>query len=170
MRSVTAPLLAIVAALGLIACGEPAVDVDIPDRAAGQHLLDAAGILDTAAVEGALADASQASGLDVVGLAFTDGAANLGQADRGGRALLDAWDADVVVVAVAAPGDFTSVGADRRRFFGVFSGDRFDVPRSVRERIVGDVASVPAGANDWTSAFTGAAEALATSLAARGGG
>jgi hypothetical protein len=157
------PLLAVAAG-----CAEPGVALEVPDRAPGQRVLDPAGILDDA-VAARLDTAADKAEVDVVALAFTDEAASLGQADRGGRRLLEAWDADVVLVAVARPGDFASRDDDRRRFFGVFSADRFAVPRGLREDILEEVVPSLAARNRWPAAFIAAADALATGLAGGGG-
>lgn len=152
----------------LAACGEPAVDLEVPRRAPDQHLLDAAGILDSS-VEQRLRELSEAAGLDVVGLAFEDEQTTLGQADRGGRLLLREWDADVVLVAVAAPGDFASADADRTRFFGVYSTDRFDVSRDLRERIIFERVQLLAAENEWVAAFHAAIDELAAEAGDQGG-
>lgn len=144
----------------IAACGEPAVDVDIPDRGEGQRLFDEPGVVDEAAVADALDQASADSGLDVVGMVFEDDHINAGQADRGGRELLDAWDADVVLVAVAAPGDFDSADDERERFFGVYASDRFEIPRSLREEIIDEYMTPYAQDNAWTEGFVTSADAL----------
>lgn len=164
MRAEVRTLVAcVLAALVLAACGEPEVDLDVPDRAEGQRLLDVADVMDDS-VEEALAQAAAATDLDIVALAFEDERASLGQADRGGSTLLAAWDADVVVVVVGFPGDLTADDPEARaRYFGVY-GDRFDVPRSVREQINDEVVAPLAADNDWTGAFTAAAETLAVEL------
>jgi len=145
----------------IAACGEPAVDLAVPERAEGQRLFDEVGALDEGTVSGALDDAAAVSGLDVVGLVFEDDDVSAGQADRGGRELLDAWGGDVVLVAVAAPGDFTSDDEDRERFFGVYGSDRFEIPRSLREDIIDNYMTPLAAENAWTEGFQAAAEALA---------
>jgi hypothetical protein len=158
-------LLAVVAAvLLLVGCGEPPVDLDVPRRGADQHVLDEAGILD-ASIEERLAELSEDSGYDVVALAFTDDRSSLGQADRGGRMLLREWGADIVLVAVARPDDFTSTAEDRSRFFGVFSADRFDVSRDLRERIIFDAVQRLAAENEWTQAFHAGIAELEAELA-----
>lgn len=156
-----APLLAL--ALLLTACGEPPVAYEPPTRAPGQHLLDSVGLLD-AATEQRLREVSEQTGFDVVGLTFDDERASLGQADRGGKLLLGAWDADVVLVAVAQPGDFISVDDERSRYFGVFSADRFAVSRGLRERIIFDRVQLLAAENQWIPAFTAALDELETEL------
>ncbi len=157
-----APLLVLV--LLLAGCGEPPVAYDPPPRAADQQLLDTVGLLD-AATEDRLREVSEATGFDVVGLAFDDERASLGQADRGGKLLLDDWDADVVLVAVAQPGDFVSEEAERSRYFGVFATDRFAVSREVRERIIFDRVQLLAADNEWVAAFAAAIDELETELA-----
>lgn len=151
------------AAVIVVGCGDPAVDLDPPDRGGG-YVLDAAGVLDRTVGE-RLEGLSQRSGLDVVALAFTDERASLGQADRGGRMLLRQWGADVVLVAVARPGDFDSDDLDaRRRFFGVYAEDRFTVTRSLREAIVEEAVPAPASENDWRGAFHAAIDVLDAEL------
>jgi hypothetical protein len=160
-------LLLVALALALSGCGEPAVDLDVPERAEDQHVLDEVGLLDDA-IEQRLREVSAASGFDVVALVFEDERTSLGQADRGGKLLLDAWDADIVLVAVARPGDFASAQADRSRFFGVFATDRFTVSRSLRERIIFERVQLLAAENEWGPAFAAAIEELATELPAAG--
>jgi hypothetical protein len=161
LRWVAAALAAAALAGG---CGNPEVALAVPERQDGQVMLDEAGVLD-AAVADRLAAVAADTGVDVVALAFEDPQASLGQADRGGRLLLDAWGADVVVVAVARPGDFASSDEQaRRRYFGVFATDRFAVPRGLRERIVEEAVPPLAARNDWPGAFTAAADILADEL------
>jgi hypothetical protein len=167
MRDVVA--LVLLLCLASTACGEPPVAFDPPPRGPGQQLLDDAQILD-AAIEERLREVSTATGSDVVGLTFTDERTSMGQADRGGKLLLDAWDADVVLVAVAAPGDFTSVEPDRRRFFGVFAADRFSVSRDLRERIIFDRVQLLAAENEWIPAFSAALDELEAELTDAGSG
>lgn len=147
-------------ALALVgaACGEPAVDIAIPERDPGQVVLDQAGILDDEAVAIALRDLHS---LDVVALTTELDDPSLGAADRAGRRLIDEWGADVVLVAVAAPDDFLREGADGQRFFGLFAAEVREVPRDVRERIVEEIVPPLAAANDWTGVFVAAAAELA---------
>lgn len=158
------------AALGVLlvlllgGCGEPEVDLEIPPRGPDQHLLDDAGILD-AGLEERLREVSESTGLDVVALTFTDDRTSLGQADRGGRLLLAEWKADVVLVAVARPDDFTSDDADRSRFFGIYSTDRFDVSRDLRERIIFERVQLLAADNEWVPAFHAALDELEADIA-----
>jgi hypothetical protein len=158
-------LLAVVVLLA--GCGEPPVDLDVPRRGPDQHIVDEAGILD-ASVEERLAELSETSGFDVVAVAFTDERSSLGQADRGGRMLLREWGADIVLVAVARPDDFTSTEPERSRFFGVFAADRFDVSRDLRERIIFDAVQLLAAENEWVQAFHAAIAELEAELATEG--
>jgi uncharacterized membrane protein YgcG len=160
-------LLLLVAVLALAACGEPEVDLTVPTRGADQHVLDEVGVLD-AALEERLAAVSRESGYDVVALAFEDERASLGQADRGGRALLRGWDADVVLVVVGMPGDLTSEAEQRARYFGVFATDRFAVTRGLRERIIDDAVAGPAADNRWAEAYHAAVDELEAAFAAEG--
>jgi hypothetical protein len=160
--------LLLLAVVGLLAgCGEPPVDLDVPRRGPDQHVVDEAGILD-ASVEERLAELSETSGYDVVAVAFTDERSSLGQADRGGRMVLREWGADIVLVAVARPDDFTSVEPERNRFFGVFAADRFDVSRDLRERIIFDAVQLLAAENEWVQAFHAAIAELEAELATEG--
>jgi uncharacterized membrane protein YgcG len=148
------------------ACGEPDVDLDPPDRPDGAHALDEAGVLDET-VEERLRAMEAGTGFDVVALAYEDDRATLGQADRAGQLLLEAWDADIILVAVAFPGDFANPDPDdRQRFFGVTATDRFTVTRDLRERIVEEAVPGPAGENDWTGAFHAAIDELEADLGA----
>jgi hypothetical protein len=167
MRDAARLAAVVVLLLLLTACGEPEVDLQVPTRGPDQHLLDEVGILD-AEVEERLREVSEASGLDVVGLAFEDEQTSLGQADRGGRLLLRQWDADVVLVAVAREGEFTSDAEERSRFFGVYATDRFDVSRDLRERIIFERVQLLAAENDWAGAFLAALTELETDLAEAG--
>lgn len=151
-------LAAVAAALLLVAC-EPAVDLEIPERAAGQVLLDQAGILDPR-VEERLRAAGE-GGRDVVALTYETEQATRGEATRAGRALLEAWDADIALVAVARPGDFASTDPDRReRVFGLEAADTYAVPRDLREQIVETLAPPIAGDNDWPGVFLLAVDEL----------
>lgn len=142
---------------------EPTVGFTPPERGEGQHVHDPAGVLDPA-VEERLADLAARADVDAVAVAWTDEQASLGQAARGAEQMLDAWQADVALSAVAAPGAFADAGAGPR-FFGV-EGDRLQVTRGLRERIVEDTVPAPAGRNDWTAAFIAAADELAAEFAA----
>ena len=165
MRRALTPACAVLLAALLAACGEPEPDLSPPERAAGEQVLDEAGVLD-ATIGERLAELRDDTGYDVVALAYEDDRATLGQADRAGRLLLDAWDADIVLVAVAFPGDFDNPDPDdRQRFFGVTATDRFTVTRDLRERIVDEAVPDPAARNDWPAAFHVAIDELAAELA-----
>lgn len=153
-------LAALWIALALVAaaCGEPGVDLSIPERDPGQIVLDLAGILDDEAVATVLRGIHA---VDVVALTAELGDPSLGAADRAGRRLIEEWGADVVLVAVAVPDDFLREEADRQRFFGLFAADVREVPRDLRERIVEQIVPPLAGANDWTGVFVAAASELA---------
>lgn len=162
MRSRRARRLAAAVGLAaaLLACGEPAVGVELPSRRDDQQVLDLAGVLDDG-VERRLSQMRAELGVDVVAFTFEDERASLGQADRGGRLVLGEWGADVVLVAVARPGDFTNPDPSaRRRFFGVNAEDRFAVGRDLRERVVEEAVPPPASDNDWTRAFHAAIDVI----------
>jgi hypothetical protein len=143
-----------VALLALAGCGEPAVDLDPPARKAGQHVLDEAGLLGGSDVADRLA-ALAGDGLDVVAVTYETQQAGLGENRRAGQLMLEQWGADIALVAVAAPGDFTSTDAEARaRFFGLESADQFAVPRGLRERIAEELAPPIAAGNDWPGVFT----------------
>lgn len=144
----------------LAACGEPPIGIDIPDRADGQQVLDTAGILDGDEMEEALDTVRSNRDLDIVALAYETEAANCGEAFRAGGALLEAWDADIAVVAVARLGDFRSTGEDRRRCLGIRPRNEFAVPGSVREEIVEVRVPPLARENDWQAAFGVAVDGL----------
>lgn len=158
-------LAAAVAALALLtACGgEPAVHLDVPDREQGRRVLDLAGVLDDAVADSALRRL-EAAGHDVVLVTWESEDAGMGTADRLGRKVLDAWEADIALVAVAAPGDFDSREAGRERYFGLFAREVRAVPAGLRERIAEELVPPIAARNDWTLAFDTAARALADGL------
>lgn len=170
MRRVALAALVALTALPLSACGEPPVDLDLPGREPGQVVLDQAGILDQAEVEGPL----RAFGdRDAVALTYETEQASRGEARRAGQLLVEEWGADVALVAVARPGDFESTivdredPGDRQRFFGIEPADTFDVPGGLREEIVeGRVPAIAAG-NDWQRVFVTAAQDLRAGLAER---
>jgi hypothetical protein len=145
------------------ACGEPEPDLEVPPRQAGQQVVDHAGILAGSGVEERLGGLPA----DVVAVAYESPDASRGHADRAGRLLLDAWEAEVAVVAVARPGDFTSTDEDaRERFFGVVATDVRLVSRAARERIVDEVVPPLAARNDWAGAFHAALDELEADLQA----
>ncbi len=156
-------------ALAAAACGEPPVALDVPARADGQTVLDLAGILDEDALAPMLAEV--APGSDVVAVTYETRQASAGEASRAGQEVLDAWDADVVLVAVAAPGDFASTADDptqegsRQRFFGIEPADRYAVPGGLREEVVEESVPPVAAGNDWPGVFATAARELAEGLA-----
>jgi hypothetical protein len=152
-------------ALVLAACGEPPVPLDVPERDFAQAVLDEAGIVDEddRALQRALG-AVRLLGWDPVLVAFEADGANMGLADRAGRKVLDAWGADIALVAVADPGHFMREGAGRQRFFGLFARDVREVPRAVRERIAEQLVPPVAARNDWTGAFALSLRELADAL------
>jgi hypothetical protein len=158
MRIVMAALVA----LALSACGEPPVDVAIPPRD-GAFVADLAGILDADGLEEQLA-ATAAAGLDVVALTYTTPQANCGEAFRAGLEFAQRWEADVALVAVARPGDFTSTDDARLRCLGLRPVDDFAVPRGLREEIAEELVPPIAAENDWDAAFEVAARRLTEEL------
>jgi hypothetical protein len=146
--------------LVLAACGEPAVDAPLPAREPGAVMVDDAGLLG-AQVRARL----ERMPVDVVALTFESPDASLGHADRAGRALLEAWGADVALVAVARPGDFASTDEEaRQRFFGVVAADVRAVSRTARERIADEIVPPLAAVNDWEAAFLAALDELDNDL------
>ena len=165
MRSrMAAALLGLSLALGTAACsGEPPVPLEVPQRGANQVFLDRAGILD----EGQLAplvNEFRHRGWDPVLVTFETEDASLGMADRAGRKVIEAWGADLAIVAVAAPGDFDSDAPDRRRYFGLFARNVRDIPRAARERIVEELIPPIAAANRWDDVFATAVRELGHEL------
>lgn len=151
-------------ALALAGCGEPAVDLALPDREVGQHVADQAGVLDGTDLEERLAALADA-GLDVVAVTYESDRAGLGESRRAGQLVVARWGADIALVAVAAPGDFTSSDVDaRRRFFGLEPADTFAVPRGLRERVAEERAPPLAETNDWPAVFTMAVEEIEAEL------
>lgn len=144
----------------LAACGEPAVDVEIPSRSAGQHVVDEAGILDAPALEQRLA-AEADRGTDIVALTYETREASCGEAFRAARQFVAEWEADVAIVAVARPGDFEATTATRQRCVGVQPLDDRAVPGALREKIAEELVPPEAADNDWDGAFTVAIDALA---------
>lgn len=152
-------LLALVAT-ALIACGEPSVDLTLPERPAGEYVLDQAGVLDKGQLHDRLSQLDQ-GGLDIVALTFETEQASCGEAFRAGTLFVQRWDADIAVVAVARPGDFTSTDESRVRCLGVQPRDARAVPGDVRERIAEEIVPPLAAENDWTAAFMAAIDELA---------
>lgn len=166
MRRVVLALVA--ATLVLTACGEPDVDLELPPRETGQHVLDTAGILSGTEsgteVAERLADLAEA-GLDLVAVTYETPQASLGENRRAGSLVVEEWGADIALVAVAVPGDFASTDADsRRRFFGLEPADTFAVPGGLRERIAEERAPPLAEANDWPAVFTMAIDEIEREL------
>lgn len=158
-------LLAVAALLvAVVGCGEPAVDLTLPERAPGQHVLDEAGLLEGSVVADRLA-ALAGEGVDVVAVTYETPQAGLGEGSRAGRLVVEEWDADVALVAVAAPGDFDSTAPDRRRYFGLESADRHAVPRGLRERVAEELAPPLAADNAWVDVFVMAIDELEAELA-----
>lgn len=156
--------LAVLAATMLAACGEPAVDLEVPAREPGQHVLDTAGLLDGTDVQARLAALADA-GLDVVAVTAETPQASLGETRRAGQLVLEEWDADIALVALAAPGDFDSTDTEsRRRFFGLEAADAFSVPRGLRERIAEERAPPLAEGNDWPGVFSMAIDEIESEL------
>lgn len=161
MRSVAAAVFVVV----LAACGEPAVDVTLPERSDAGHVADLAEVLEPeqrSELEGRLGEIAT-DGPDIVALTYTTEQANCGEAYRAARRFVEEWEADIALVAVAEPGDFTSTSADRRRCLGVQPRDDRAVPGDLRERIAETLVPPKAADNDWFGAFSVAAEALANS-------
>ena len=144
----------------MTACGEPAVDVEISAREERQHVLDQAGILDAEALEQRLDTAQEDAGLDIVALTYESEQANCGEAYRAAREFVRTWEADVALVAVADPGDFTSTEQTRQRCLGVQPLDDRGIPGDLREQIAEELVPPKAADNDWDGAFAVAVEAL----------
>lgn len=159
-------LAAAVAVMALMtACGEPAVPLEVPQRDFDQVVLDTARILDEEdrELQVALGELRH-QGWDPVLVTFQAEGANMGMADRAGRKVIDAWGADLAIVAVAEPGDFDSEAEDRERFFGLFARNVRDIPRGLRERIVEELIPPVARGNDWMEVFKVAVTELAEGL------
>lgn len=163
MRSLPAAIGAAVA-LAFVAGCEPAVDLTVPPRAPGQVTLDKADILD-AGIDRRLRAFTE-DGFDVVALTYESDQAGRGEANRAGRLLLGEWNADIVLIAVAQPGDFASADPERERFFGLEAADSYDVPRGLREQITETLVPPIASENEWTEAFAVALDELREGLAA----
>lgn len=146
-------------------CGEPAVDLDPPAREAGQHVLDEAGILPGSDIPDRLATLAE-RGLDVIAVTYETPQVGHGESRRAGQLMVEEWGADIALVAVAAPGDFTSTDpGSRSRFFGLESADQFAVPRGLRERIAEELAPPIAAENDWPGVFSMAIDEIERELA-----
>ena len=162
-RRLLLPIVVAVAALAvLLLAREPEADLDPPPRGADDVVLDPAGVLDETVAE-ALADLAE-HGWDAVALAYETPQAGEGEAQRGGQLLQEVWQADLVVVAVARPGEFRSDDADRRRAVGIAAESARTVPPALREVVAEEAMAEPAGRNAWSEAFVAAAERLRAEL------
>lgn len=153
-------IVAAVVTLLLGGCGEPPLAVEIPPR--DGHIADMAGILDVEALEGRLEDYAADDGVDIVALTYIAEDANAGEAFRAGRAFVDAWDADVALVAVAAPGAFTD--PQQEAFVGLQPLDDFAVGRGTREEITEQLWPELILERRWDEVFTVGAEELRDAL------
>ncbi|MFO8075420.1 MAG: hypothetical protein ACQETV_06510 [Actinomycetota bacterium] len=162
-RRLLLPVVVAAAVLAVLLLGrEPEADLDPPPRGPDDVVLDPAGILDER-VATAFSELA-AHGWDAVALAYESPQAGEGEAQRGGRLLREAWQADLVVVAVARPGEFTSGRGDRRRAVGVAAESARSVPPALREDVAEEAMADPAGRDAWSEAFVAAAERLAAEL------
>lgn len=152
-------LMALAAALLLTACGEPPLAISLPAR--DGQVADLAGILDLDEVTATL-QAHAADGVDIVVLTYTTPDANCGEAFRAGQQLVEAWDADVAMVAVAAPGDFAD--PEGERCAGVQPRDDFAVGRGTREAITEVLWPPLIEANEWTEVVLVGADELHAAL------
>jgi len=151
---------AVIAAAALVGCGEPAIAIDIPQRDEDAHVADVAMIL-SPDVEQTVAKASADSDLDIAVLTYETPQASCGEAFRAGAELVQAWSADVAVVAVARPGDFSATGDTRERCVGVRPRDEALVSGGLRERIATEVVPPLAASNRWDDAIEAAVSAIA---------
>lgn len=158
-----AATLLLTAALLLTACGEPPLAISLPPR--DGQVADLAGILDLDVVTAAL-EAHGADGVDIVVLTYTTADANCGEAFRAGQQLVEAWDADVAMVAVAAPGDFAD--PEGERCAGVQPRDDFAVGRGTREEITEVLWPPLIDANEWTEVVLVGADELHAALSQEG--
>ena len=158
-RALPAVLVALVTLAG---CGEPPIDVAIPQRQPGEHVVDQAGVFSATEdrdLHERLAGLAE-SGPDIVALTFETEAANCGEAYRAAKHFVALWKADIAVVAVAAPGDFASTASGRKRCLGVQPLDDRAVPAALREEIAEELVPPKAADNDWAGAFEVAVDAL----------
>jgi len=163
MRARRRRLLAAAVAVAVLAgCGgEPEVDLDLPARAEGQQVADLAGILEGSDIADRL-EQLRAEGLDVVAVTYETEQASCGEAYRAGSEVVRAWDADIAVVAVARPGDFTSTEtASRERCLGVQPASEGVLSGDVREEIAEGLVPPLAADNDWVGAFRVAVDRIA---------
>ena len=160
--------LALVAAAILAGCGEPDVSVEISNERSG-HVLDLANLFGEHRegtphdeLDDKLTQIAQ-SGPDIVALTYETDQASCGEAYRAAREFVQAWDADIAIVAVAQPGDFASTEEPRERCVGVQPRNDRAVPGGLREQIAEELIPPKAADNDWYGVFTTAADALAQS-------
>jgi uncharacterized membrane protein YgcG len=146
--------------VALTGCGEPEIVAEIPPRPEGQHVSDQAGILAAGALEARLAQVAEA-GPDIVVLTYETEQFSCGEAFRAGKDFVETWAADIAVVAIAKPGDFTSDDDDRQRCLGVQPRDDRSVPGDLRERIAEELVPPQTAENDWDGAVLTAVDALA---------
>ena len=162
-RRLLLPVVVAAAVLAvLLLAREPDADLDPPPRGPDDVVLDEAGVLDET-VAAAFAELA-GHGWDAVALAYESPQAGEGEAQRGGRLLREAWEADVVVVAVARPGEFTGAQGDRRRAVGIDAKSARVVPPALREAVAEEAMAEPAGRDAWSEAFVAAAERLRAEL------
>ncbi len=166
-RRLLLPVVVAVAILAvLLLAREPEADLEPPPRGADEVVLDPEGVLDET-VAAAFAELAE-HGWDAVALAYETPQAGEGEAQRGGRLLREAWQADIVVVAVARPGDFASEDEDRRRAVGIAAESARTVPPALREAVADEAMAEPAGRNAWSEAFVAAADYLRAELESGG--
>ena len=147
------------AALLLVGCGEPPIDVEIPERTGTERVADLAEILDVEALEARLEEAAQ-DGTDIVALTYETEQAGCGEAYRAAQEFVQQWAADVALVAVAQPGDFAAQEEGRERCFGLQPRAGGDVPGGLREQIAEVLVPAETADNDWDGAFAVAVDAL----------
>ena len=95
-------------------------------------------------------------------LTYTVEGANCGEAFRAGREFVQAWEADVAVVAVAEPGDFDD--ADGDRCVGLAPLDDFELGRGTREEVSEVIWPPLIDDNAWGEIFDVAADELFAAL------
>lgn len=159
------PLLMTIALMVLAtACGEPPIAIDIPERD-GRQVLDLDGLLEVELIEPRLAGYA-AEGVDIVALVYTTPDASCGEAFRAGQQFVEAWQADVALVAVAEPGGFHDLDAER--CVGLQPLNTFDVGRGTREEISEVIWPDLIDDNAWDEVFLIGAEELYQALAGEG--